>query len=120
MFFVCNLIEYIAYRTKNNNKDIVNALGHDGISHLYNNAYDYYLQPPQLLFDKITHQYRLKNGNNNNLPEKHFRGTTHHKEMMKIVSLLDNKDNDVINQIMALYTKDKFNNCDLYDSSVCY
>lgn len=120
LFFVCNLIEYVAYKTKNDNKTIVNALGHDGISHFYYNAYDYYLQPPQLLFDKIKNQYKLKIGSCTTAPEKHFKGRTHHKEMINLVDLISKKDNDIVNQIIGLYTKDKFEHRDLYDSSVCY
>lgn len=33
LFFVCSLIEYVARKTKNERKIIVNALGHKGLEH---------------------------------------------------------------------------------------
>ena len=38
LFFVCSLIEYIARKTKNYRRVIVNAIGQDGLQHLYNLA----------------------------------------------------------------------------------
>ena len=38
VYYVCCLIEFIARKTKNKRKDIVNRLGIDGIRYLYQNA----------------------------------------------------------------------------------
>ncbi len=35
LFFVCSLIEYVARKTKNERKSVVNALGCTGLEHYY-------------------------------------------------------------------------------------
>ena len=52
LFFVCSLIDYIARRTKNERKVVVNALGKDELEHLYDLADVYHSEN----IDKITHE----------------------------------------------------------------
>ena len=35
LFFTCSLIDYIARKTKNRRRDVVNALGKDRVAHIY-------------------------------------------------------------------------------------
>ena len=50
LFFVCSLIEYVARKTKNERKIIVNALGHTGLEHFYDLAEVYHCEN----IDKVT------------------------------------------------------------------
>ena len=45
LFFVCSLIEYIARKTLNPRDAVVNAIGKDGLTHIYELADVYHRVP---------------------------------------------------------------------------
>lgn len=53
LFFVCSLIEYIARKTKNKKRDIVNKLGEKKIKHLYDYADVYHCENIDKVSDNL-------------------------------------------------------------------
>ena len=61
-FYVCSLIEYIARRTKNRRRVIVEALGKDGIEkQLYDAEVNHCLSFEQVS-DEVIEHYKIQNG----------------------------------------------------------
>ena len=57
LFFVCSLIEYVARKTKNERKIIVNALGHTGLEHFYDLAEVYHCENIDKVTSEIINKY---------------------------------------------------------------
>ena len=60
LFFLCSLIEYVARKTKNERKVVVNALGKKGLSHYYNLAEVYHCENIDKVTDEIVTKYNIR------------------------------------------------------------
>ena len=63
LFFVCSLIEYIARKTKNKKKYIVDAIGKEKITKLYKLADVYHSENIDKVSDEIIEESNIKLGN---------------------------------------------------------
>ena len=59
LFFVCSLIEYVARKTKNERRVIVNALGRSGIEHYYRLAEVYHCENIDKVTAELTQKYNI-------------------------------------------------------------
>lgn len=63
LFYVCSLIEFIGRKTKNKRKEVVNALGEQGIQkQLYDAQVNHCLSFEQVS-EELIEQYHIPNGN---------------------------------------------------------
>lgn len=67
LFFVCSLIEYVARKTKNERKVIVNALDKKGISHFYELADVYHCENIDKVTCEIVTKYNIPVGSYDNV-----------------------------------------------------
>ena len=67
LFFVCSLIEYVARKTKNERKVIVNAMGTEGVSHYLNLAEVYHCENIDKVTDEIIRKYHIQEGSYDNV-----------------------------------------------------
>lgn len=67
LFFVCSLIEYVARKTKNERKVVVNALGKKGISHYYDLAEVYHCENIDKVTDELVRKYNIPIGSYDNV-----------------------------------------------------
>jgi len=63
LFFTCSLIEYIARKTKNSKKVIVNKLGKEGIEKIYQLAQVYHAENIEKVCDEWIEKAGIKAGN---------------------------------------------------------
>lgn len=67
LFFVCSLIEYVARKTKNERRVIVNALGRSGIEHYYRLAEVYHCENIDKVTAELTQKYNIPEGDYDNV-----------------------------------------------------
>lgn len=62
LFYVCSLIEFIGRKTNNHRKDIVNALGEDGIKKQIHDAEVNHCLSFEQVSDELIEHYHIKKG----------------------------------------------------------
>lgn len=77
LFFVCSLVEYIARKTKNRRRDVVNALGENNLRHIYDLADVYHCENIDKLTDEWTSKCRIAQGSFDNVAQAQYRVPTH-------------------------------------------
>lgn len=63
LFYVCSLIEFIGRKTKNRRKEVVNALGEQGIEKQLYDAQVNHCLPFEQVSEELIERYRISEGN---------------------------------------------------------
>jgi len=77
LFYVCSLIDYIARKTRNHRKDVVNGLGVANIQKLYDLADVYHSDNIDRVSDDFILEASLKMGSFDNVADCDYRIPTH-------------------------------------------
>lgn len=120
LFYTCSLIEYLARKTNNTKKDIINYLTKDGVAKIYELADIYHCEDINQVSDEWINKCHIKNGNYNltnkysNIPSYYDLG-----KVYKRLILMVNKD-DLIETIAQVLSSWIILEIDNYDSSLYY
>lgn len=124
LFFVCSLIDYIARKTKNQRRVVVNAIGNAKIQHLYELADVYHSENIDKLSDELIEKYQIPTGAFDNVADCRYNIPTHwdigkvYKRLILAVSQLQNKTiTNVLTEVYNSWISDKI---DDYNSSMYY
>ncbi len=124
LFFVCSLIEYIARKTRNERRDIVNAMGRDGLEHYYSLADVYHCDNIDRVTADIIAKYGIRQGSYDNLSNIDGRLPTHWdigKVMHRIIKKVTGDENgDIIEALIKVYNSWIVRKIDNYNSSMYY
>ena len=63
LFYTCSLIEYIARKTLNTKKDIINIIGKDSVARIYRLADVYHCENIDKLSDEYIEKFNIQKGN---------------------------------------------------------
>ena len=63
LFFTCSIIEYIARKTKNTKKEIVNKLGYEKIKKIFDLAEVYHSENIDKVADEFINNCKIEQGN---------------------------------------------------------
>lgn len=124
LFFTCSLIDYIARKTKNTRRDVVNTLGKVRVSKIYDLADIYHSDNIDRVSSDFIESAELKNGSFDNVAECKFSIPTHwdigkvYKRLIKQVSM--EKNISVIDALFEVYNSFISDKIDDYNSSVYY
>lgn len=124
LFFVCSLIDYIARRTKNRRKVVVNAIGKTKLQHLYELADVYHSENIEKLSDELIEQYHIPTGSFDNVSDCHYNIPTHwdigkvYKRLILAISHLQGKT--IIDTLLEVYNSWISDKIDDYNSSMYY
>ena len=77
LFFLCSLIEYIGRKTKNHRNVVVNAIGKDGLQHIFDLADVYHSENIDKLTFELTEKYKIENGIFDNVAKAKYSIPTH-------------------------------------------
>ena len=77
LFFLCSLIEYIGRKTKNHRNVVVNAIGKDGLQHIFDLADVYHCENIDKLTFELTEKYKIENGIFDNVAKAKYSIPTH-------------------------------------------
>lgn len=124
LFFVCSLIEYIARRTKNHRRVIVNALGKQKLQHLYELADIFHSENIDKLSDELIENYHISTGRFDNLQSARYAIPTHwdigkvYQRLILAVSKHQHKN--PIDALIEVYNSWLADKIDDYNSSMYY
>lgn len=124
LFYTCSLIDYIARKTKNKRSVIVDALGRDRIAKIYDLADVYHSDNIERVSDDFIRESDISDGDFDNVGTCKYAIPSHwdigkvYKRLIKSVS--KEKNIDVVDALIEVYSSFISDKIDDYNSSVYY
>jgi len=124
LFFTCALIDYIARKTKNTRTDVVNRLGKEQISKIFELAGIYHCDNPERVCDDFIESAHIETGTFDNIADCGYAVPSYwdigkvYKRLIKMVA--EDKKIDVIDALFEVYNSFISPAIDDYNSSFYY
>ena len=124
LFFTCALIDYIARKTKNTRTDVVNRLGKEQISKIFELAGIYHCDNPDRVCDDFIESAHIETGTFDNIADCGYAVPSYwdigkvYKRLIKMVA--EDKKTDVIDALFEVYNSFISPAIDDYNSSFYY
>ena len=124
LFFVCSLIEYIARKTKNTKKYVVEKLGKEIIQKIYNLAEVYHSENIDKITQELVEKAKIENGEYDIISSYKYNVPTHwdigkvYKRL--IIMVCDNNENKYIDTAIEVLSSWIIEKIDNYNSSMYY
>lgn len=121
LFFTCSLIEYIARKTKNTKKVIIEKLGEKNINKIYQLAEIYHSENIEKISDEFIKEANINNGDYDIISNCKYRIPTYWEigKVYKRLILMITKD-DYINTLIQVLSSWIIEKIDNYNSSMYY
>lgn len=124
LFFTCSLIEYMARKTYNTKKYIVEKLGKDRISKIYELASVYHSENIDKVLEEFVESANIEVGNYNhvekcmyNVPSYFDMGKVYKRLIIMVSDRQEERYVDALIEVMSSWIMEKFDN---YNSSMYY
>ena len=123
LFFTCSLIEYIARKTKNTKKTIIERLGKVNIDKIYELAEVYHSENIEQVADEFIEKANINEGNYDNISNCKHNVPTYwnigkvYKRLIVMVNNDENKYVDTLIKVLSSWIIEKIDN---YNSSMYY
>ena len=124
LFFVCSLIEYIARKTNNTKKNVVEKLEKEKIQKIYDLAEVYHSENIEKVSDELIEEAKIENGNYDIISKCEYNVPTYwdigkvYKRL--IVMLCNNDEEKYIDTAIEVFTSWIIEKIDNYNSSMYY
>ena len=124
LFFTCGLIEYIARKTKNTRSDVVNKLGKDRISKIYDLADVYHCDNIDTVSEDFIEDANIARGEFDNIADCGYAVPSHwdigkvYKRLIKMVA--EDEKEEIVDALIEVYNSFISSKIDDYNSSVYY
>lgn len=124
LFFLCSLIEEIGRQTLNERAYVVNALGKDTLSHIYDLADVYHCEDIRNTADDFINQHNIGKGNYDNVGDSMYTIPTVWEIgrvfCTLIVSLTKDNKNEFIDKLIEVYNSWIVNKIEDYNCAMYY
>ncbi len=123
LFFVCSFIEYIARKTKNTKKYIVETLGKQRIEKIYKLAEVYHSENIDKVSDEIIEKFNIKFGNYDIVSDCKYRVPSIWelgRIYQRLIIMVNNNENQYIDTLMKVLSSWIIEKIDNYNSSMYY
>lgn len=124
IFFVCALIEYIARKTKNTKKQIIEKIGKEEIIKIYNLAEVYHCENIDKVSDELIEKYNIKNGKYDILSKTINENPPTHwdigKVYQRLIIMISKSDSEYIDKLIEVLTSWIIPEFDNYNSSMYF
>ena len=124
LFFTCSLIEYIARKTKNIRSEVVNKLGKERLSKIYDLADVYHCDNIDRISDDFIEDANIALGKFDNIADCGYAIPSHwdigkvYKRLIKMVA--EDEKTEIVDALMEVYNSFISSKIDDYNSSVYY
>lgn len=124
LFFTCSLIDYIARKTKNTRRDVVNALGKERVARIYDLADVYHSDNLDRVRDDFIEEVGIPTGTFDNVAACGYAIPSHwdigkvYKRLIKQVAAA--KNISIVDALFEVYNSFLSDHIDDYNSSVYY
>lgn len=123
LFFTCSLIEYIARKTKNTKKLIIEKLGEEEIKKIYELAEVYHSENIEKVSDEFIEKYEIKIGNYDILSNCKYRIPTYWeigRVYQRLILTINNNKEQYIKTLIEVLNSWIIEKIDNYNSSMYY
>lgn len=124
LFFTCSLIDYIARKTKNTRKDIVNSLGKQSVEKIYDLADVYHSDNIDRVSQDFIEEAGIQQGDFDNVGDCGYAVPTHwdigkvYKRLIKMAA--EDENISIVDALFKVYNSFISPKIDDYNSSVYY
>lgn len=123
LFFTCSLIEYIARKTKNTKKVVVEKLGKERIKKIYDLAEVYHSENIEKVSDEFISEAKIENGNYDIIVNCKYRIPTYFeigKVYRSLILNINNREDEYIDTLITVLSSWIIEKIDNYNSSMYY
>lgn len=124
LFYVCSLIEYTARKTKNYRRVVANAIGQEGLQHLYELADVYHSDNIDKVSDELIEKYHISIGHFDNIDQARYAIPTHWDigkvYQRLIINICQNTNIAPVKALIEVYNSWIADKIDDYNSSMYY
>lgn len=123
LFFTCSLIEYIARKTKNTKKLIIEKLGEKQIKKIYELAEVYHSENIEKVSDELIEKYEIEIGNYDVLLNCKYRIPTYWeigRVYQRLILMVNNNKEQYIKTLIEVLKSWIIEKIDNYNSSMYY
>lgn len=123
LFFTCSLIEYIARKTKNTKKTIIDKLGKENIEKIYNLAEVYHSENIDKVSDEFIQKANIQNGNYDIISNCKYHVPTYWdigKVYKRLIIMVNNDETKYIDTLIKVLSSWIIEKIDNYNSSMYY
>ena len=123
LFYTCSLIEYIARKTKNEKKVIVQKLGKEKIEKIYNLAEVYHSEDIEQVSDEFIESYDISCGDYDIIKNCEYDIPSHFdigKVYNRLILMISDNEEEYIDNLIKVLTSWIIKNIDNYNSSMYY
>ena len=123
LFFVCSFIEYIARKTKNTKKYIVETLGKQYIEKIYELAEVYHSENIDKVSDEIIEKFHIQLGDYDIISDCHYRVPSIWelgRIYQRLIIMVNNNPEQYIDTLMQVLSSWIIDKIDNYNSSMYY
>ena len=123
LFFTCSLIEYIARKTKNTKKTIIEKLGEKNIQKIYNLAEVYHSENIEKVSDEFIESADIKIGQYDHIIDCKYNVPTYWdigKVYKRLIIMVDSNEENYIKTLITVLSSWIVEKIDNYNSSMYY
>lgn len=123
LFFVCGLIEYIARKTKNTKKYVIQKLGKEKIQKIYNLAEVYHSENIEKVSDELIEETKIEMGTYDTIILCKYRVPTYWeigKVYRNLIIMVNSNEEEYINTLFEVLSSWIIEKIDNYNSSMYY
>lgn len=122
LFYTCSLIEYIARKTLNTKKDIINIIGRDSVARIYRLADVYHCENIDKVSDEYIEKFNIQKGNYH-FDNYKYRIPTYFeigKVYERLIVMVNPDPKDYVDTTVEVLTSRIIPKIDNYNSSMYY
>lgn len=123
LFFTCSFIEYIARKTKNTKKHIIEKLGEEKIKKIYDLAEIYHSENIEKISDEVIQECDIENGNYDIISKCKYKIPTFWelgRIYQRLIIMINQDENEYINTLIKVLSSWIIEKIDNYNSSMYY
>lgn len=123
LFFTCSLIEYIARKTKNKKKVIVEKLGKENIKKIYELAEVYHSENIEKVSDEFIESAKIEDGNYDWISICEYRIPSFWelgRIYQRLIIMVDSKEENYVDTLITILSSWIVEKIDNYNSSMYY
>ncbi len=123
LFYTCSLIEYIARKTKNTKKEIINKLGENLIKKIYKLAEVYHCENIEKVSDELIEVANIDIDNYDNISSCKYQVPTYWdigKVYKRLIIMVNGNKNEYVQTLITVLSSWIIEKIDNYNSSMYY
>lgn len=123
LFFTCSFIEYVARKTRNTKKYIIEKLGKEKIKKIYDLAEIYHSENIEKISDEVIQECEIDNGNYDIISECKYKVPTFWelgRIYQRLILMINRDENEYINTLLKVLSSWIIEKIDNYNSSMYY